>query len=181
MHRPRVMALFKYFRPTTSHEMPRNSTDPMLEIPVAVSKKSGNRRREYVKVPQSEKLSVGGYASENGVAPAVHYFKGRNLKESTVRLEKLVSNEAYGETSIYYDGKLQKKVVLSDGQSIGMKLVLEERGVDTRNMKADDMRVVLGNHHDFKRDKTALEYSLHEKHQKEIYLPKFHCELNLIE
>ena len=62
-----------------------------------------------------------------------------------------------------------------------MKLVLEERGVDTRKMKADDMRIVLGNHHDFKHGKTALEYFLHEKHQRLIYLPKFHCELTPIE
>ena len=38
-----------------------------------------------MKVPQSEKLSVGRYASENGVAAAVRHFKERNLKESTVR------------------------------------------------------------------------------------------------
>ena len=80
----------------------------------------------------------------------------------------------------YYNGKYQK-MVLPDGRPKGTKLVLEERGVDTRKMKAEDMRIVLGNHHDFKHEKTALEYFLHEKHQKLIYLPKFHCELNPIE
>jgi len=40
-------------------------------------------------------------------------------------------------------------MVLSDGTPKGMKLVLEERKVDTSNMKGADMALVLGNHHDF--------------------------------
>ena len=43
------------------------------------------------------------------------------------------------------------------------------------------MRLVLGNHADFKYEKTALEHFMQEKGQRAIYLPKFHYELNPIE
>lgn len=62
-----------------------------------------------------------------------------------------------------------------------MRIVLQERGVDTSGMKATDMRVVLGSHADFKNEKTALEHFVQEKTHRAIYLPKFHCELNPIE
>ena len=62
-----------------------------------------------------------------------------------------------------------------------MKLVLEERGVDTTKMKAADMISVLGNHHDFKHENTALEHAIKSKRYYCMYIPKFHCELNPIE
>jgi len=34
----------------------------------------------------------------------------------------------------------------------GMRLVLEERGINTRNMKADDMRDILSSHPDFQNE-----------------------------
>ena len=40
---------------------------------------------------------------------------------------------------------------------------------------------MLGNHADFKHEKTALEHLVQEKRQRAIYLPKFHCKLNPIE
>ena len=43
------------------------------------------------------------------------------------------------------------------------------------------MRLVLGNHADFKYEKTALEHFMQEKGQRAIYLPKFHYELNPID
>ena len=49
-------------------------------------------------------------------------------------------------------------MVLYDGRPKSMKLVLEERGVDTTKMKAANMVLVLGNHHDFKHEKTALKH-----------------------
>ena len=79
-----------------------------------------------------------------------------------------------------WDGKLQK-LVFSDGRAKGMRIVLQERGVDTSGMKAADMRVVLGNHADFKNEKTALEHFTQERRHRAIFLPKFHCELNPIE
>ena len=69
----------------------------------------------------------------------------------------------------------------SDGRPKGMRIVLQECGVDTSAMKAADMRLVLGSHADFKNEKTALEHVVQEKQQSAIYLPKFHCELNPIE
>lgn len=79
-----------------------------------------------------------------------------------------------------WNGKTQK-MVLSDGRPKGMKLVLEERGFDTTKMKAADMALVLGNHHDFKHEKTALEHVIKSKGHYCVYIPKFHCELNPIE
>ena len=60
-----------------------------------------------------------------------------------------------------WDRKVQK-FVFSDGQAKGMRIVLQEHRVDTSRMKAVDMRVVLGNHADFKNEKTALEHFTQE-------------------
>ena len=79
-----------------------------------------------------------------------------------------------------WDGRMQK-MVLSDGRAKGMRIVLQECGVDTARMKAADMRLVLRSHADFKNEKTALEHVVQEKEQRAIYLPMFHCELNPIE
>ena len=79
-----------------------------------------------------------------------------------------------------YNGKLQK-MVLSDGTPKGMKIVLEERGVNTRNMKAEDMRIALQDMHDFKYEKTKLETLLSNHGYRGFFIPKFHCELNPIE
>ena len=46
---------------------------------------SGKRRGPYSKTSQDDKLTIGKYASENGVAQAVRHFKEKNLKESSVR------------------------------------------------------------------------------------------------
>ena len=64
----------------------------------------------------------------------------------------------------------------------GMRRVLEERGVDTRGMKAEKMREVLGSHPDFKNEKSSIERFLGEEKKHIVYmLPKYHCELNPIE
>ena len=65
-----------------------------------------------------------------------------------------------------------------------MRCVLEERGVDTRSMKADEMRAALGSNPDFKNEKSSIERFLIEEKGYVVYvymLPKFHCELNPIE
>ena len=79
-----------------------------------------------------------------------------------------------------WDGQPQT-MILPDGRPKGMKLVLEERGIDTDRMRAADMRLVLGSHEDFKFEKTALEYLLRDNDQRMLFIPKFHCELNPIE
>ena len=62
-------------------------------------------------------------------------------------------------------------MVLPDGRPKGMKRVLEERGVDTENMKAADMRLILGGHDDFKHEKTALEHLMAAKGHRCYYIP----------
>ena len=59
-----------------------------------------------------------------------------------------------------YNGKAQK-MVLPDGTPKGMKLVLQERGIDVSKMKANDMRAALPVMHNFKYEKTKLESLLH--------------------
>ena len=56
-----------------------------------------------------------------------------------------------------------QKMVMSDGRPKGMKIVLEECGIDTTGMRAADMHLVLGHHADFKFEKTALEHFMQEK------------------
>ena len=54
-------------------------------------------------------------------------------------------------------------------------------GINTRRMKADDMRVVLSNHEDFRTEKTIVEHYLVNRRHLVHFIPKFHCELNPIE
>ena len=69
-------------------------------------------------------------------------------------------------------GRLQK-LVDSNGVPKGMKKVLEERGVNTATLKADDMWEILANHADFASEKTKVEHLLEKEGQKGIFLPKF--------
>ena len=79
-----------------------------------------------------------------------------------------------------WDEKLQR-MFLPDSRPKGMKIVLQEREVDTSKMKAMDMRNILGSHVDFKYEKTAVKYHLQEEELRALFLPKFHCKLNPIE
>ena len=81
----------------------------------------------------------------------------------------------------WWGGKPQK---MNNARGIpkGMQLVLEERGINTRNMKADGMRDILSSHPDFQNEKSMIERFLFEEKGHIVYmLPKFHCELNPIE
>ena len=81
----------------------------------------------------------------------------------------------------WWGGKPQK-MNYSLGIPKGMRVILEERGVNTRGMNADKMREVLGRHPDFKNEKSSIERFLEEEKGHIVYmLPKFHCELNPIE
>ena len=62
-----------------------------------------------------------------------------------------------------------------------MKLVLEDKGINTDRMKAEQMHEILREMHDFKYEKTKLETLLLSHGYKGFFLPKFHCELNPIE
>lgn len=79
-----------------------------------------------------------------------------------------------------FDGRVQK-MVTSNGVAKGLRMVLEERGVNTAGMNASQMREILGQHSDFKNEKSRVERIL-STHGHILYmLPKYHCELNPIE
>ena len=77
-------------------------------------------------------------------------------------------------------GKVQR-MVYDDGTPKGMKQVLEERGINTARMVAEDMRTVLSWHDDFRKEKTIVEHYLNGRGHLVMFIPKFHCELNPIE
>ena len=74
-----------------------------------------------------------------------------------------------------------QSMVTQSGTAKGLRTILKERGINTQNMLADDMRVVLSNHEDFANEKTIVEHYLTERGHLAYFLPKFHCELNAIE
>ena len=81
----------------------------------------------------------------------------------------------------FWAGKPQK-MNYALGIPKGLRVILEERGIDTRKMNAEEMRRVLGSHPDFKHEKSTIERFLTEEKGHIVYmLPKFHCELNPIE
>ena len=55
------------------------------EVCCLVEAKAEKKRGPYLKISAKEKAMIGRYASVNGVASAVHKFKDKNLKESSVR------------------------------------------------------------------------------------------------
>ncbi len=69
----------------------------------------------------------------------------------------------------------------NDGTPKGMKKILEERGVNTADMKKEDMQAVIRSHTDFKYEKSRIEHLLIKHGHIPIFLPKYHCELNPIE
>lgn len=81
----------------------------------------------------------------------------------------------------WWNGKPQK-MNYALGVPKGMRVVLEERGISTHHMVADQIREVLNSHPDFKNEKSTIERFLVEEKGHIMYmLPKFHCELNPIE
>ena len=63
----------------------------------------------------------------------------------------------------------------------GVRVVLEERGINTRTLVAEQMKEILVQHDDFKNEKSRVEHFLESKGHTVIFLPKFHPELNPIE
>ena len=59
-------------------------------------------------------------------------------------------------------------------------MVLEERYVSTAGKTGDWMRQTLGQHSDFRNEKSMIERMLIEKAHIPCFLPKFHPELNPI-
>ena len=79
-----------------------------------------------------------------------------------------------------WGGQVQK-MVDANGIPKGMKIILEERGVDTTGMRANDMRDLLKSFPDFKKQITLLDSYIQQRGHICIYYPKYHCELNPIE
>ena len=74
-------------------------------------------------------------------------------------------------------GRVQR-MVLDDGTPKGLKMVLEERVINTSRMVAEDMRTVLSWR--FRTEKTIVEHYLIERGHVVMFIPKFQCELNPI-
>ena len=81
----------------------------------------------------------------------------------------------------FWSGKVQR-MNYAIGIPKGLRVILEERGVDTQGMNGDQMREILGGHEDFRNEKSLIERFLTEEKKHIVYfLPKFHPELNPIE
>ena len=79
-----------------------------------------------------------------------------------------------------FNGKVQQ-MVLPDGRPKGMKVVLQERGVDTKGMNAQKMRETLSKYPDFASSKTIVQDKIESRGHLCMFFPKFHCELNASE
>ena len=79
-----------------------------------------------------------------------------------------------------WQGRVQS-MNLRDGTPKGLKIILEERGVNTTGMKKNDMQAVLASHVDFKHEKSRIETLLINRGHIPIFLPKYHPEINPIE
>ena len=79
-----------------------------------------------------------------------------------------------------WNGRVQK-MNFSIGVPKGMKLILDERGVNTSKMNGDEMRKILSEMEDFKNETCRIEHFLNGKGHICLFLPKFHPELNPIE
>lgn len=74
-----------------------------------------------------------------------------------------------------------QRMVFTNGVAKGLKAVLEERGICTDTLVADQMRTILSNHEDFKSEQPKLIHYLSDRGHTALFLPKFHPELNPIE
>ena len=74
-----------------------------------------------------------------------------------------------------------QRMTLDDGIPKGLKIVLEERGVNTKGMGKVDMVKKLPSFIDFRHEKNKVERLLRRYEMQAIFLIKFHPELNPIE
>jgi transposase len=80
----------------------------------------------------------------------------------------------------FWSGEMQS-MVDSSGVPKGMRLVLQERGICTDTLVAEDMRIILRNHPDFQNEKPRIISFIKANGHRGYFLPKFHPELNPIE
>ena len=93
----------------------------------------------------------------------------------------------------YYEDLEGNKVIQemyfvdSDNKKIpkGLKQVLEERGYDTKRKNKADLQEIMRNEDDFVEDaktcKAIIASKEVNKYSKVLFLPKYHCELNMME
>ena len=74
----------------------------------------------------------------------------------------------------------EQLIALPDSKPKGMRLVLQERGIDTFGMNSEDMREALSTFTDFQNPKTIVEEYIESCGHICLFLPKYHCELNPI-
>ena len=105
------------------------------------------------------------------------------MAEDSLDVNKMNVNPG-GKQRVMHDGWWNGKpqpMNYAIGVAKGLRVVLEERGVNTQGMNGDKMKEILGSHPDFKNEKSRVERFLMEKQHIVYLLPKFHCELNPIE
>ena len=85
-----------------------------------------------------------------------------------------------GKQQIMHDGWCGRNPfpMTTNGVPKGLCLVLEQSGVDTRKMSADQMRETLSSHYDFRDEMFRIERFKKKQYTAKISL--WHCELNSI-
>lgn len=138
-------------------------------------------------IKEAEKIAVAKYPRQEGwrlVWLFDHSSCHAAMPEDALDIHKMNVNPG-GKQRVMRDGFWNGKpqtMNFSLGIPKGLRRVLEERGIDTKNMAADEMRKVLGSHPDFKNEKSSIErFLVEDKGHITYMLPKFHCELNPIE
>ena len=84
-------------------------------------------------------------------------------------------------SSLYTINGAPQTMTLSDGRPKGLRMVLEERGVNTHKLVKEQMIEILASHDDFRNEKNKVERLLVRFNYRAMFIPKFHPELNPIE
>ena len=70
---------------------------------------------------------------------------------------------------------------MEDGTPKGAEMIMKERGIHTKTLCLEDMRIILANHEDLRYERSSLTTLLGSRGHRTLFLPWFHCELNGIE
>lgn len=108
----------------------------------------------------------------------------RKAADDSLDVSKMSVKLGGKRTHVYHpDGKPQT-MNFATAVPKGLRVVLEERGVNTHGMNVDQMKEILGSRPDFKNEKSLVEsFQMEEKQHIAYFLLKYmyHWELNLIE
>ena len=109
------------------------------------------------------------------------YFNNEMFIKQVESALEIFDRKFPGSTGLFLFDNATQRMVLPDGTAKGMKLVLQERGIDVKGMNAKKMRQKLNEFPDFTNQMTILEELVRSKGHTCMYLPKYHYELNSIE